>query len=812
MKYHNHILVICEKPSAAKRIAEALKNDTEKSEPSTNNSLKVENSSESFAIAEKTPFKTVRPQPGKNYVVCHALGHLYGLSESKKGKKVFPVLYPSWQASYLQDNKNVKSKALIYKSKKILDEISEISKSATEFIHACDYDQEGEVIGYNILHYACHNKYSSSKRAKFSSLTDEEIINSFKNLLPPNNNLKEAGISRHTIDYIYGINLSRALTNSVKKEVAKNNNIKKFIQLSIGRVQGPTLAFVVEREKEISDHISTPYWNINADFQKNDTIFHASYLPQKIEIEKKALQIIEECKNQLGKVTEVKNSKTPVRPPNPFNLGDLQKEAYRVFKFTPSYTISIAEKLYLDALISYPRTSSQKLPPTINYNKIISNISKNGLFVRSVSSERNIEKDIVLPYPEICSRLLSQKHLSPNEGKQEDPAHPAIYPTGEKAKRSLDATEQKLLDLITRRFFATFGQEAFYNQIWVTITVKDKHIFRSEEKKILSEGWIEYYRPYFDSSTFVKKETLSFLKKDDIVKLIKIDSIQKATQPPPRYNQSTLLQKMEREKIGTKATRSEIINTLYKRNYIYDFRPNISLENNRSSQKSQIHPPTKNDIIDYQNELIPKVEANSENKEVDLFTNIKGSVGIRPTEMGVALVDSMQKYVPSIVSTSLTRKMEEQLEQIEAGQNSSDTVINQARYQVKQAIESFTKNQDKIAIELAESLKMDKFNTLVLKKNITTKPLGKCPICKKGDFVIKKALKTKKRFAGCTNYSKDKCTATAPLPLKGMIKGTGNSCKECNWPIISANGINQGKKYQWQFCMNPQCPLKLNKK
>lgn len=265
---------------------------------------------------------------------------------------------------------------------------------------------------------------------------------------------------------------------------------------------------------------------------------------------------------------------------------------------------------------------------------------------------------------------------------------------------------------------------------------------------------------------------------------------------------------MEREKIGTKATRSEIINTLYKRNYIYDYKPLVSSGNKYSQQNQRIYSEGKIDKIEKEKDLTPSSKVNQESKREDLFTNIKGSAGIRPTEMGVALVSSMQKYVPSIVSTSLTRTMEERLGQIESGQNSSEIVINQARDQVKLAIESFTKNQDKIAIELSQSLEIDRANTSVLKKNIATKPLGKCPICKKGDLVIKKALKTKKRFAGCTNYSIGKCTATAPLPLKGMIKATGSSCKECNWPIISANGVNQGKRYQWQFCMNPQCPLK----
>src|SRR5690606_182462 len=88
-----------------------------------------------------------------------------------------------------------------------------------------------------------------------------------------------------------------------------------------------------------------------------------------------ATKVLEECKHQVGAVTLAKTFKTPIKPPYPFNLGDLQREAYRVFRFTPSYTLSLAEKLYLQALISYPRTSSQKLPPTINYTNIINKIS-----------------------------------------------------------------------------------------------------------------------------------------------------------------------------------------------------------------------------------------------------------------------------------------------------------------------------------------------------------------------------------------------------------------------------------------------------
>ena len=470
-------------------------------------------------------------------------------------------------------SKGSSSKFLAFKIQKILREISDISKNAAGFIHACDYDQEGEVIGYNILEHACHNKYSISKRAKFSSLTDEEIIQSFNNLLPPNEKLKDAGTSRHMIDFIYGINLSRALTNSVNKKDSLGENKKSYQQLSIGRVQGPTLAFVVEREEEIKSHIFEPYWNVIADFKKNIQIIKTHYYPQRIDSKSTAENIINSCKNQLGKVTDINIQKTSIKPPIPFNLGELQKEAYRLFRFTPSYTLSIAEKLYLAALISYPRTSSQKLPPSINYEKIIKAVSNMDNNLHQNSSYDNKKTKSILPYSEISLKLLANKVLKPNEGKETDPAHPAIYPTGQKPKGNLEDSELKLLDLIIRRFFSSFGEEAFSSQISVTITVKDKFTFRSEEKKIVFEGWIEFYRPYFDLSGFVVLDSLSFLKRNDILENVKIALLEKYTQPPPRYNQSTLLQKMEREKIGTKATRSEIISTLFKRNYITNFIP-----------------------------------------------------------------------------------------------------------------------------------------------------------------------------------------------------------------------------------------------
>ena len=231
-----YTLVVCEKPDAGRRIAHAIGTSDLKEIPSERRGL--------------PPVFSITDRNNQHFVVCSAVGHLYGLADVGGKRSIYPVFDVNW--------------APLSKGPHIIKSISLLSQRANRFVHACDYDQEGEVIGYNILQYACNNKYENSLRAKFSTLTDEEIRNSFDNLLKPSTNLAEAGISRHAIDFIYGVNLSRALTQSYKV----SNDGKRFRNLSIGRVQGPTLAFVVDREMEIRKHVPEPYWTINGEFEK----------------------------------------------------------------------------------------------------------------------------------------------------------------------------------------------------------------------------------------------------------------------------------------------------------------------------------------------------------------------------------------------------------------------------------------------------------------------------------------------------------------------------------------------------------------
>jgi DNA topoisomerase-1 len=642
--------------------------------------------------------------------------------------------------------RNRKGQKNATRSQQIIKSISLLSQKATKFVHACDYDQEGEVIGYNVLEYACNNKYESSLRAKFSTLTDEEIRNSFDNLLKPSIGLAAAGRSRHVIDFIYGVNLSRALTQSFKV----SNDNKRYRNLSIGRVQGPTLAFVVDREMEITRHVPESYWNVSGEFEKNGYIIKANYYQQKISALSQATSIVNSCTNENGKITRIENQKATFRAPTPFNLGDLQKEAYRVFKFSPSYTLTIAEKLYTDALISYPRTSSQKLPTSINYKKIISNLSKILFLAGSCDNESSGGIDA---YANLAKILLARDNLSVNEGSKTDPAHPAIYPTGENPKGKLKAVELKLFDLIIRRFLASFGDRAIRWHTTVTILVKDKYVFTADANKMLYEGWMYFYKPYNNRSGIGTK--LPELHEGDILRNVVVRMDERFTQPPLRFNQASLLEKMEKEKIGTKTTRSEVINTLFKRNYI-----------------STTTDKRKNN----------------------------GIGGIEATDIGFEIIRSMRKYIPSIVSTNLTRSMEEHLERIESGKAKSSLVIDYAIDKIKEAIISFKENETEIGHRLSDSIisTQNKHHQWVL---------GNCPRCNTGVLKILRSSKTKKRFAGCSNYFSGTCKATAALPQNGSIETMDKACALCRWPVVKAVYSGQAK-HHWEFCINMLCPSK----
>src|SRR3989344_4823334 len=287
-------LIITEKPSSAQKVAEALA-DTKPT--------KKKNKQSSYY--ELTHNK-------KEIIVTSAVGHLYGLTEDKKKGWSYPVFDIKWTSSDLM------SKELKY-VKDYIDTIGELAKKADEFTIACDYDVEGEVIGLNVVRFACKQK--DAHRMKFSTLTKPDLVDAYEHKMKHLDwGQARAGETRHKLDWFYGINFSRALTKSVKAAGS-------FKVMSAGRVQGPALKILVDREKEIASFVPESYWEIKLDGKYKKHAIEAWHEKDKIFDKEDVTKILQHVKHEKEAViTKITKSTREQAPPNPFDLTSLQSE------------------------------------------------------------------------------------------------------------------------------------------------------------------------------------------------------------------------------------------------------------------------------------------------------------------------------------------------------------------------------------------------------------------------------------------------------------------------------------------------------
>ena len=662
-----YTLIITEKPDAAQRIASAL--------DLKGKAKKMEDNGVPYYAAKRD----------KPIIVVPAIGHLYTVAEERSGRNYYPVFSFKWVPRYMAERGAKQIRVW-------LETISKLAENADTYIDACDYDIEGSIIGYCILKYACGGKDDIAKRMKYSTLTRGELEKAYAELLPKLDfALIEAGRTRHEIDWLYGVNLSRALT------IAAKNWSGKYATLSTGRVQGPTLRFLVAREKSIRSFVPTPYWEIRAEIEVEGKIFEAEYEKDVIETKKEAEAIINACKGKNGVVESIDFKQFQQMPPTPFDIGALQSEAYSLFGYTPRRTLDIAQRLYLEALISYPRTSSQKLPPVINYEEILKNLS-------SVSE-----------YKKLTAELLAKKELKPNEGKKEDPAHPAIYPTGNLPERVLEEPERRIWDLVVRRFMAVFGEPAIRQSVKVCINVNGQRFFL-RGRQTLKEGWLRFYGPYVRAEEVL----LPQIEREQKLKVKRVILEDKFTKPPPRYNPGSLLKKMEEVGIGTKATRADIIQTLYDRKYVRDER-------------------------------------------------------IVVTDLGFEVLEVLKNHCPTIVSIELTKRLEERMDKIQTNMEKRENVLLDAVEILKPVVEELKDKEKTIGEQLSNAIKRARLEERIV---------GQCPICGTGTLMILYSRKTGKRFIGCTNYFKKMCNTAFPLPQRGTVRPLGRNCRGCGWPTV----------------------------
>ncbi len=571
-------VIICEKPSAAAKIAAALGEKVSSKE------------------MNRVPYYMFK-YGEKDVTVVSALGHLFTL-KNKKPMKDYPVYDLDWVPTHIVEKKA--------QTKTFIETIEALAKNADEFISACDFDVEGSVIAYNVIRYLCGNgAVEKARRMKFSTLTVAELKKAYENLMPKLDfEIIDAGIARHVLDWYWGVNVSKAL-------IAK---------LSAGRVQTPTLKILVDREKEIAAFKPEPYWTLGLLLDIDGIEVTAEHKTDKFFDKAAADGALAACKWK------------------PFDLGTLQAEAYSCFGYPPLRTQQIAQDLYQAALISYPRTSSQKLPPSIGYAGIISNLGK-----------------ISPQYQKISKELLSQPALTPNEGKKTDPAHPAIFPTGEIPEK-MPSTHNRLYDLIVRRFFSAFGKPATVESqsVWLDIGGQP---FRIHGRRLIEKGWIAFYALY----TGTEEVLFPKLKEGQQLKVKETLFEEKETQPPARYNPASLVKELESRNLGTKSTRAPTIGTLQLRGYI----------------------------------LGNQIEV---------------------TDLGMQVVETLSKYCPEILSEDLTAHFESDMNSIQEGKLRKEEVISEAKDVLDKILQKFKSNQIEIGKQLFEAVRTTRAKQWVLGK------------------------------------------------------------------------------------------------
>jgi DNA topoisomerase I len=519
-------LIVTEKNNSAKKIAEILGDS-----PSEDKAYKV-------------PFYTWNGADGEHMAIG-LKGHVLN--------PAFPEGYSNWQETDLHeliDAELIKEPT----DKNVVKAIKKVAKNADEIVIATDYDREGELIGLEALEEileanpklaqeADEDGVLKVKRARYSALTKEEIERAFSNLDELSYPLAHAGAARQDIDLLWGATLTRAVSLATRRF---GSNF-----LSVGRVQSPTLGLIVERELERRAHVPKPFWEVFAKFSHPDGSFEAHHETDKFWEKAEADAAVSGTKSP-GVVKKVESRKNTRKPPSPLNTTAFTTDASSRLGITPAAAMRIAEDLYMDGFISYPRTDNTVYPPSLPTKQLISSLVR----VDEFSAARG---------------LLDQDKLSPTRGKKETTDHPPIYPTQAVNPAALEGPKRRVYELVVRRFLATFSPPMISESTRADIEAGSQTYF-VRGSVVVDPGYAAIY-------TYARSADEEIPKLEQGQELA-LDGepwmVDKETQPPSRLSQGKLVEMMEERGLGTKATRADIIQKLYDRGYVYSNPPEPS--------------------------------------------------------------------------------------------------------------------------------------------------------------------------------------------------------------------------------------------
>jgi len=658
--------------------------------------------------------KTIGQFLGKEYRVVASMGHIRDLPKNKLGIDIENNFKPEY---IIPD-----------KSKKIIQMLKNESEKSSMVILATDEDREGEAIAWHLIQVLGLNNIRNQKseirnyqRITFHEITKEAIQNSLKHPRDIDINLVDAQQARRILDRIVGYKLSPFLW----KKVAR--------RLSAGRVQSVAVRLVVEREREIQDFIPQEYWEIVAlcksKKDKDNKSFSAKLIKKEgkvipklgIKSKETAEKIVKELKDKTYKIISIENKEVKRNPFPPFITSTLQQEAWRKFHWPAKFTMRIAQHLYEKGYSTYHRTDSLHL----------SNLSL-------LTAKKFIINQYGKQYWAGYLRQFKTKSKSAQEAHEAiRPTYPNNTPFMVRNKNKLDESQIKLYELIWQRFIASQMAQAVFDSSIVDIGA-GHYVFRANGQVLKFDGFLKVYPIQYEEAI------LPHLKKNEILELIRITPSQHFTQPPPRYNEATLIKVLEENGIGRPSTYAPILSTVQERNYI-------------------------------------------EKDEKKRFL---------PTEIGIVVNDLLVKHFPKIVDVKFTAKMEESLDKIAEGKKKWTRVI-------QEFYEPFNKNLQKKYQEVSKSditvrqtkkicpkcgapllIRLGKFGkfyacsrfpkctyTASLKENRLE---VRCPKC--GGEIVKKRTKKGKIFYACSNWPK--------CDFASWDKPTGETCPRCGSYLV----------------------------
>ena len=726
------------KKTVAKKTA-AKKTTKKTAKKTTAKSKKTKDTKNTLVLVESpTKAKTIERYLGKGYVVKASMGHLRDLPKSQFAIDVDNNFEPKYI--------NIRGKGDLIK------ELKKEAKKADKIYLASDPDREGEAIAWHLAHIFDIDS-NSDCRIVFNEITKPAIQAAVKNPHSINLDMVDAQQARRMLDRIVGYKLSPLLWRKVRKG------------LSAGRVQSVTVKLICDREKEIRDFVSVEYWTIGTKLKKGTSPQFEAELSQingkKLEISKgdQARAVQEKMEACKWKVSDIKERQTSRKAAPPFTTSSLQQDAARKLGFTSKRTMMVAQQLYegIDlgrkgpvGLITYMRTDSVRI---------------------SEQAQQEAKEYILENFGE---KYYPAKANVYSVGKKAQDAHEAIRPTSammvpQQIEKYLSKDQFKLYQLIWQRFVASQMVPAVFDRLTVTIKndgkakdVKEEFTLKSTGSKMKFAGFTAVYTM---ADTNDKDVILPDMTIGDEINLFKVNPVQHFTEPPPRYNDASLVKTLEEMGIGRPSTYAPIIETILARGYVQRI-----------------------------------------------------SKSFQPTELGDIVVDMLKEYFKDIVDAKFTADLEGKLDSVAVGKVDKTDLLREFYGPFAETLEKADEaiGHVELPVEVSDVpcdicgrmmvVKQGRFGKFLAcpgfpecrnTKAILKDTGVKCPKC--DGHIVERKSRRGKGFYGCNKYPEcDFVSWDAPIP---------EPCPEC--------GSLQLKHYYRNgrglvYCYNADCKTRID--